>query len=269
MLKLAFLASLLCSIGDTLAENFYLERVMNLPLDAKTLAESEKKIKEHKNIKIRDDIDVPPFHKRKTGTDPLANTFCTTCHLSPPHTKSLRKRSFLNMHTRYVACESCHLRPEDVKMKFVWVDYDKEQTVDGQPGLFRTVNKSKKQKIVDQTKPKENKAKTRPNVRIAPFHQGQPALILQSNDFAKDTANIWKNGSLQEKVKRRAKIHLPLEKEGPPCQDCHQSEKPMLNLPDLGATKSQAAKIQHHTIPQFFQRYTDDEQQIKIESLLK
>jgi RNase P subunit RPR2 len=248
------------------AESYYLQAVKSTEISVEKLQKSRDKVKEHKDIKVQDELEIPPFHKRdEWEKNSLSLTFCTGCHLSPPHTKNLRVRAFLNMHTEFIACETCHLRPENVKFNYQWLDYRSKQAVEPANELFR-------QYISMDDIPKEAEEKVRKTdvmVKIVPFYNNELTLVLRDHDFAQKSLDVWKEGGFEEKVTQRAKIHVPLKEKGPECKACHQTEEPMLDLKALGANKRQARSMQKHIVPQFFKRYTEDDQKIKIDSLLK
>jgi len=252
------------SVGH--AESYYLQAVKSTEISAEKLQKSRDKVKEHKDIKVQDELEIPPFHKRdEWEKDSLSLTFCTGCHLSPPHTKNLRARAFLNMHTEFIACETCHLRPENVKFNYQWLDYRSKQIVKPSTELFR-------QYINMDDTPKEAEEKIRKTdvmIKISPFYNNEMALILRDHGFAQKSLTIWKDGEFEDKVNQRAKIHAPLKEKGPECGDCHQTKAPLLDLKALGANKMQIRSMQRHIVPQFFKRYTEDDQKIKIDSLLK
>ena len=109
-----------------------------------------------------------------------------------------------------------------------------------------------------------------PLVKITPFYQGKAVGLRNDEAFAQETKKLWQQeGISAAKLKRRALIHAPLEEKGPECQDCHTEEDAMLNLLELGATAYQAEKIQNNIVTQFFSRYKDDDQRIRIQSLLQ
>lgn len=257
---------LLLSVNGASAENYYLQAVKSTRPDDEMLMKSREKVKEYKKVEIQDDLEVPPFHKRGDWeTESLKKTFCTQCHLSPPHTKNLRSRAFLNMHTQFIACETCHMRPEGVDFDYQWVNYRDQSVVEADAGLFRQpINLQKKQNTPDA-----EKRKTDVLVKIAPFKDNQTAMILNSHAFAEQTTKIWETGSEEERVKRRAIIHQPLKEKGPQCDACHQKDNPLLDLNALGAEKAQAKRILNHIVPQFFKRYKEDDQKIRINSLLQ
>ncbi|MDD5035547.1 MAG: hypothetical protein PHE55_12400, partial [Methylococcaceae bacterium] len=79
----------------------------------------------------------------------------------------------------------------------------------------------------------------------------------------------------QEKITVRAKIHAPLEKEGPHCDRCHAEKEGMLDFAALGASADQEQAIRRHVIPRFFGHYPlkanerEDDERIHILDLLR
>ncbi|NBV76243.1 MAG: hypothetical protein EBR59_09885, partial [Methylococcaceae bacterium] len=99
--------------------------------------------------------------------------------------------------------------------------------------------------------------------------QNQSAVVAKNSAFSSQILQQWEKANFDQKVELRAKIHIPLEKKGPKCQDCHNSEKTMLNLTALGATAEEKTAIEKHIIPQFFKDYEKDDQKIIIRNLLR
>lgn len=280
MLSRTLIFILLSSISHLLwAEGLYLQTLKSTKLTEEQVQKSRKTLEEYKKVTLRGELEVPPFHKRGEVDDSLGNSFCTTCHLTPPHTKSMRTRTFMNMHTRYVACETCHFRPEGVELTYQWQDTRDARLVNAQSELFRqglmpkkalkpskelTPKKQLKVEKKPQQKPKD------PFIKISPFYQQQSVALRKDTDFAVETKKIWQQeGITEEKLKRRALVHAPLSEKGPKCKACHTDEESLLNWTALGATDYQAEKIQNNIVTQFFSRYKDEEQRIRIMSLLK
>ena len=107
------------------------------------------------------------------------------------------------------------------------------------------------------------------NVKIAPFWQDKPAVLLPSSSEAQIIARQWREGDIEQKMRLQAHLHGPLESQGLSCVDCHQEEKPLFGLQVLGADPAQAKQIQRHVLPQFFNRYRDKEQKIRILDLTR
>jgi RNase P subunit RPR2 len=239
------------------AAPLYQQQVEQAKPDQEALKHSAEKLRDHKDVEIQKKLLIQPFHKQDGELETAPSAFCRDCHGPLPHSKQLRSRAFMNMHVRFIACETCHFRPKDTPLEYHWYDYEKQQPVAGK-GLFRLA-----QKQLDNSKQRPA------NPKIAPFYQGQPAFVTKDASFSKDIAEQWKTAALEEKIPLRARIHQPLQKKGPECKTCHSTDKAMLNLPALGATTEETQAMQKHVIPQFFGRYEKEDQRITIREMLR
>lgn len=240
----------------------YLERTEQAVPTAKQLEDSEKLVNEHEDVKIIERTRIQPFHKQPKYQEFSDQSFCTNCHLAIPHRKNLRARTFLNMHTSFIACETCHFRPEDISLDYRWFNFDSKQLAAQDTQLF---------KVVKPQTPEEMRRFTKRDtaIKITPYYGQQAAIIFHDNATMQNELNTWKNGSFDDKVRTRAKIHAVLENKGPDCDACHQQDEPLLNFQALGATPKQIKAIAEHRIPQFFSNYTEDDQRIRMLEVLE
>ena len=242
-----------CAAEDKPLYQKYFEQAVP---DSETLKHSEDLLKEHKDISLQEKLVIQPFHKHAGELETAPFSLCRNCHSPLPHSKQLRSRAFLNMHTRFIACETCHFRPKDHQLTYQWLDLETMTATSGE-GKFRTSHNL-------------DNAKQRPsNPKITPLFQNQSAVVAKNSAFSSQILQQWEKANFDQKVELRAKIHIPLEKKGPKCQDCHNSEKTMLNLTALGATAEEKTAIEKHIIPQFFKDYEKDDQKIIIRNLLR
>ncbi len=256
---LRWLGWLLLVLGGPLsAATLYEQQVETFRPDVETLAEAREKVEKHRDIVIRDDIDarLPHFHRRGPGLK-RGETFCQTCHLPLPHTRKVRTRSFLNMHSRYIACGTCHFRPEGVTFRYRWLDLRRGEPVEPDARRFPS-----RRETVDDWRFVDW-------IKIAPFFAGEPAVPLPGSDFARDVGRRWRDGDLEARTRLQARLHGPLETKGPECGDCHRVEGPLLDLEALGEDPETARRVYRHSVPQFFQRYREDDQRIRIIDILR
>ncbi len=253
------------------SEVLFVEMVEQAKPNTEDLARSEKLIKEAKEIELKGDFNPPPFHKRReVQIKNSEQVYCNGCHLPVPHSKSLRTRAFMNMHTQYIACETCHFRPENVDLEYAWFEYETAQQTPNQAGRLHSGRDQK-----DQTQLLVREGK----IKIAPFYQGQPALITRQHAFSQDLEQRMKKADLKEKSRLHAEIHKPLQTKGTECVECHAVDDDLLNLVELSDSPAQAKAIQRNTIADFFKHYKPEkplapgalpepEQRIKITDLL-
>lgn len=221
---------------------------------------SVKKLREHKEIEISEKLVISPFHKQVGELETAPQSFCQNCHIPLPHQKSLRTRTFNNMHVKFIACETCHFANENLTYR--WFDFEKQQIVSGE-NLLRI------------TKNLDNEDVRPINPKIAPFLNDSRIFILKNDAFSKQQIARWKSANESEKAVLHAKIHAPLNWQKTEkthqgtCQDCHNDKKSKLDLQKLGANPEQTQTIQTHIIPRFLQHYKNDDEKITIREMLK
>lgn len=219
------------------AESLYIEQMQNYSADEKTLEEARKQIKAHQEIVIKQDIFVPAFHKQRAPQSPDKKEFCNNCHLSSPHRENERKRSFLNMHARYISCLTCHFQPENTRLQYRWLPFDEKQ---GELAVKR----------------------------IAPFYEGKAVPVFSDDEMTKQLVQDWDTKSASAKAKLKAKLHGPLSKQGPDCVRCHDKRKQLLDLSALDYSEKEIKNLQQHAIPRFFGRFSKDDQRLRMTDLL-
>jgi hypothetical protein len=280
---LRFVVLLLLCVGNAHAEPLYPQLVKQATVSDKVLKEAGKQVREHKKVKVLDALSVAPFHKRDTQQETAKQPLCLVCHLTLPHRKNERSRTFMNMHSRFIACETCHLRPKDIPLEYRWLAYDgpdaghelaprstvvaiEKTKVASEENKQGSDNKEKRKK---KEKVKKVPLAPQSGARIAPFFNGEPVLLFKDSSFAQQAKRKWKEAE-DERAELKARLHAPLEKEGPACQRCHGKKKPLFDLEALGATAKQVKAIQQNTITRFFERFKKKDERIRIgKDLLK
>ncbi|MEE9344975.1 MAG: multiheme c-type cytochrome [Methylococcales bacterium] len=250
------------NVAQAAGTPLYWQRVEQAQPDNKALADSKKLVKEHKDVDIIERTRIRPFHKQPAYAELSSNAFCMNCHLPIPHTKNLRSRTFLNMHTNYIACESCHFRPEDVNLDYRWFNFETQQIQPASSQLFKVI----KPKDAEQ---KKAFTERNPLIKITPFFNQMPAILFKDSIQPKALLQQWNDGDLQQRTEVRAKIHVPLEPKGPKCIACHDADEQQFNLEQLGASPQQIKAISLHRIPLFFSRYKEKDQKIRIIDVLR
>lgn len=250
LLSLVFLFSL--SALPVAAKNPYF-MLGGVP-DAGTLREAGKQVDHYREPKISEVAGIPPFHRRNSVTETDRQSLCRICHAALPHQESLRKRSFLNMHTRYIACETCHFQPQGVSFDYRWLDY-------GALDCCKvTAAGAMDREAVPSLVP-------RPAARIAPFFQGRPALLFKDDFLAREIRATWKEGARKDKARLKARLHVSLKKDGRRCADCHHRKQTLLDWRTLNASEGQVRAIEDNAIARFFSRYRDKDQRLRMTEL--
>ncbi len=251
----------LLASGGTLGENLYLEQVNQAQPTEKELNEVRTQLEEHKIIEINNDSSIAAFHKRDKLENPKIKSLCLTCHIPLPHQNKLRSRAFLNMHSQYIACETCHFKPEEEQLEYHWIAYD-----DNNHGGKIEVLTEVLENLDNHTGSIQPKA----DARIAPFYLNNPIPLYEDSKAAQDFIHTWKNGSESDKITLKAKLHIPLNNTGLACENCHHDkhDSGFLNFANLGANQSQIFDIHNKIIAKFFRRYSNDDEKIRLNELL-
>lgn len=246
----------LFSVPLVAAESPYLSLGGESSPDVGALREAGKQIDHYCELKISEVPGISPFHKRNPGAETHRQPLCQACHAALPHRESLRKRSFLNMHTRYVACETCHFQPQGVSFEYRWLDYGALDC------CKMTVAEATDGEAMPSLIP-------HPAARIAPFFQGRPALLFKDDLVAEAIRETWKEGGREEKARLKVRLHVSLKKDGRRCTDCHRRKQTMLDWQALDASDRQVRAIEDNAIARFFSRYKDKDQRLRMTELLR
>ncbi len=223
--------------------------------DAKARAEARRQVKKHREVKVIDDVGIAPFHPRRA--EPLASArrpLCSLCHLELPHRRSARTRAFLNQHTRFVACETCHLQAEGVRFDYAWLRF-------GPPPAAPAARPEEKGRVPSLVPDRVS--------RIAPRLDGRPALLFADEPAAKAIGARWEQGDLAAKTTLKLRLHGALAKKGRRCQDCHGRRQRLLDLPALGADPRQVQALADNPIARFLGRDLREEQRLRLTELLR
>jgi DNA-directed RNA polymerase subunit M/transcription elongation factor TFIIS len=174
------------------AQNPFIARMEQAQVNEQEIPETIRKLRDKEKIEIRENLAVGPFHFRKKPIETEKQPFCVTCHLSRPHLENTRSRSFLNMHTRYVSCETCHLEPDEREVSYRWLAYD-------YPAAGELIDAS--MSVHTQVDRESTSIQVRPGAHIAPFLDDQPLLIFSDDPYALALADEWEQASLEQKAR--------------------------------------------------------------------
>ncbi len=215
------------------------------------------------------------FHKEErfaiTRLDDKSS--CRVCHPLYPHSKNIKVRAFINMHTGYLRCEVCHMTSDTSgDLTYEW---QKPETVFFTGGPYGTHSKHKTKtprskkgtiarmlKIFSYDKPHtdENIETIYTLSRIAVFstENGRKTLIMNTSDNAK--AIKFKAGEKNmgpEKKKSELKyFHRNISKKevSITCNNCHSPEG-MFDFRKLGFNEKETKDLQYLNIKSLVTKY--------------
>ncbi len=240
----------------------YLSLIEFSPLDSVLVEKVQRQLQKKKKFKLQENIQLKPFHQRNNSTgknnkntlkDSLATSnlsFCSICHLPLPHQKNARSRSFNNMHSRYIACETCHLDTVKLNQQLV-------ETVDSlEYRWFDFVRRSEAKNIEGIFNDQNMQSNLLKKLKITPFYKQQAVVISRSHLYSKMLEENWKTTDLYLKAEIKVRTHLYIKEQGETCAQCHKQKGSLLELMALGASKKQLQMFSQNSIANFFSRYS-------------
>jgi hypothetical protein len=200
--------------------NPFTDQVDNAQVDDEALQQAREQLDNPRTQALEKPLFVPPFHRR-SAADEAPATFCHHCHAPAPHNRSARKRAFLNMHSRRIACETCHWRQSGQQLEYRRVKV---------PGMISEEG------------------------LVAPWSAGEPVLTLAGEPWARRLAQDLERADKAKRVEIKARLHQPLEDKGPDCTACHDEQKSILNWRVLGYEEGRIRELQNNPTARFLQR---------------
>jgi hypothetical protein len=151
---------------------------------------------------------------------------CIRCHGAVPHDRAKTIRAFLNMHAFYLACETCHVRPEVTEPAWVFRWYDKTsgQIIANPAGL----------NTIDEAMYGNYSAKVAPGAIDA---TGMFRFLNGPNElaFVEKYQSEEKRLNDTQKSKMKKIIHRKVNEDPLLCDGCHTADSsPYLPFADLG-----------------------------------
>lgn len=180
---------------------------------------------------------------------------CVRCHGNVPHDKSKEIRSFLNMHTFYLACETCHSQPEKGKPKygFGWYNKDNGQFV-GNPKALLKIEES----FTSIQEKRQFPIYGNYGAKIAP--RASDGSLLHG---AKEMAFVERFLSEQERLKPEKKsqmklvIHRKVSTDPVACSDCHQDTGYYIPFDKLGYPPTRMRELTNTAVVGMIDKYKE------------
>jgi len=185
---------------------------------------------------------------------------CAICHSDYPHKKNKRIRSLMNMHTQYLACETCHIKPR-VGAAIVYRWYS-PVTDHPQGPFFGTRYDLKTDRLVTGD----------PFAKIAPDFKYDrmvpPSLTLAKTDdlwsplqtqnapMARDFMKVRDRLTPEQREGVKNQFHENIKPKGLECRKCH-SEKSILDYRHLGFSEKRARDLTHLEVAGMIAKYEE------------
>ncbi len=166
------------------------------------------------------------FHHVGLKVETDTYSVCIKCHGAVPHDRAKTIRAFLNMHAFYMACETCHVRPESGEMQWTFRWYNKQNglVIANPPGL----------NTLDESMYGNYSAKIAPGM-IDP--EGKFAFLngFKELKFVERYQSEEQKLNDTQKSKMKKIIHRKVNEKPLLCDGCHTEENvPYLPFDKLG-----------------------------------
>jgi hypothetical protein len=172
---------------------------------------------------------------------------CIICHSTLPHNKTKKIRAMLNMHSNYLACETCHQQPKEGQT----VVYKWYSPVEKEPKgpFFGTAYdpQTGELEMVDDHFSK-----------IVPFYEQNgklaPILHMQNTASARDYMKIRDQLTPEQRKDDTQRFHLDTLAKGQECQVCH-AVNGRLDFKQLGFSPKRTIDIEQLNIKGMITKY--------------
>jgi hypothetical protein len=209
----------------------------------KIILEGDEKVKHYLGYRVLEEMKLEGhFHHIDYEMEPDNRSTCVECHGDIPHDAKKEIRAFGNMHSAFIACETCHVRLEG----------------DQKTGAFKWYGRKTGEIIPSPIK--EDLAPGFYHAKIIPFGviDGKLQRIdTQSQiDFAREYQKSEKTLSDPQKAKAKKIIHKFVAEKAYVCEDCHRGKDSLLPFENLGYSKKRVDLLVSSEVVGMIRDYT-------------
>lgn len=195
------------------------------------------------------------FHNIGFTIQPDMTSTCIRCHGNAPHVESKKARAFMNMHTFYLACETCHSSPGEGAPPWTFHWHDKKTgKVVANPREILKIEETYR----DRQNSREYPVYGDYGAKIAPASKAadEPGL-LHGEDMQQVERYLAERDrvSAGEKKERLDVFHKKVGKEAVRCQSCHREDRPYIPFADLGYPPSRLRELTNNPVVGMLQKY--------------
>jgi len=215
------------NVGQTETEKVRKEQKKEDQSFKKIILDSDEKVKHYLGYRVLEEMKIEGhFHHIDYDMEPDNRSDCVECHGDIPHDQKKEIRAFGNMHSAFIACETCHVRLEG----------------DQKTGVFKWYDRKTGEII--ESPVREGVEKGRYHAKIIPFERVDGELrridTQERIDFAREYQKNEKTLSERQKSKAKKIIHKIINEKPYMCEDCHRKQDPLLPFEELGYSKKRA-----------------------------
>jgi hypothetical protein len=196
------------------------------------------------------------FHNIGFNLEPDKISACIRCHGNAPHAESKKARAFLNMHTFYLACETCHAQPGPgaPPWAFHWHDKKTGKTIANPRGILRIEDAYRERKQA-----REYPVYGDYGAKIAPAREqaGEFRLLQGPKDMELAERYLAERERLspEQKKERLDVAHQPVSKEAVRCHSCHREDRAYISFAELGYPPTRLRELTNNPVVGMIDKY--------------
>lgn len=196
------------------------------------------------------------FHNIGFTIQPDTTSTCIRCHGNSPHVESKKARAFMNMHTFYLACETCHSPPGEgaPPWTFRWHDKKTGKVVPNPRAIVKIEDAYR-----DRGTAREFPVYGDYGAKITPASKeaGEPALLHGTKDMEQVERYLAERDrvSAGDKKERLDVFHKKVGKEAVGCQSCHRQDRPYISFAELGYPPTRLRELADNPVIGMLQKY--------------
>jgi len=172
---------------------------------------------------------------------------CFICHSDLPHSENKRIRSLMNLHTQFLACETCHIK-EKPETTIVYKWYNPLNS--NPPGPFYGTSYDSETGSLSLGKDLISK--------IAPYYKKDDkvwlAIEVQDAPMAKDFMRVRDRLTPEQRGGITNKFHEDIKAKGHECNACH-SENSILDFKQLGFVDNRIENLKKLVVVDMIRKY--------------
>ncbi len=196
------------------------------------------------------------FHHIGFSVQKDQTSMCVRCHGNIPHDKSVELRSFMNMHAFYLACETCHMPPEEGQPdhEFRWYDKDSGKLVPN-PRALHDIEESYRTAARIYPTYGNYGAKIAPGIE----ENGSFRLLHGKKDMLFVERYISEQGRLtpEKKSQMERVIHRGVSEKPIECKYCHNDQDQFLPFAKLGYPPQWTTELTNSSVVGMIEKYKE------------
>ena len=199
------------------------------------------------------------FHNIGFSIEADNASICVRCHGTVPHDESKEVRSFLNMHSFYLGCETCHIHPQENEPPFEFRWYSK---VTGEP-VENPLKLVKIENLYTKLADYEKKYVVYGDygAKISPgeFTEGKFEFLKRGNmlDYVEEYLKNEKQYGTVQKSKAKKIIHKSINEKARECDGCHNNENQYIPFAELGYPPRRVEELTETAVVGMINKYKE------------